>query len=117
MSSSWGQSWLKSFGDSWGQVGDSVPASSFGDYANAGEGETHIENYVICDRSGFRVKVTEDSQGLVQEYDGAMVRPKDYDEVHPQRFVRSRSRVANPSRSPEADDEFIDTNDITADSF
>jgi len=44
-------------------------------------------NYLICDRTGFRVPV---SEGLVEEWTGAMVRKSSWEPRHPQDFVRSR---------------------------
>lgn len=82
------------------------------DIANAGVSITNPNaiagpsNYEICDRTGFRVYRGE----LETEWDGTMVRPKSFEDRHPQDFVRARSRE-NPKgpKRPEQDDTFIST--------
>lgn len=90
---------------------DTVPSGTFGDY---GPERTDLgevpSNYEICDRSGFKVPAGE----LVEQWDGLKVRARDRDYRHPQEFVRVRAERPNPSRSPEPDDEFLGTNEVTA---
>ncbi len=63
-------------------------------------------NYLICQRSGFRVSVAE---GLVKDGEtGLWVRKEDYDPYHPQHLVRSRAESPRGSISPEQPDTFID---------
>ena len=62
-------------------------------------------NYLICQRSGFRVSVEE---GLMQTWDGLWVRKEDWEPRHPQDFVRSRPETnQRGSVSPEQPDSFI----------
>jgi len=64
-------------------------------------------NYLICQRSGFRVSTKE---GLVQdgERTGLWVRKEDYDPWHPQNAVRSVPETdSTGSVSPEQEDIFI----------
>ena len=66
------------------------------------------DNYLVCQRSGFRVSVKE---GLVKdgERPGLWVRKEDYDPFHPQRLVRSRPETQRGSVAPEQPDIFIDS--------
>jgi len=60
-------------------------------------------NYESCDITGFRVK----RGGLIEQFNGRMVRPESYSPRHPQEFVRSTSdRQTGPQR-PEQDDTFV----------
>lgn len=71
--------------------------------STATAGET---NYLICDRTGFRVPV---STGLVKEWNGMMVRPESYEPRHPLDFIRARTtEKAGGSPRPEQPDTFIE---------
>ena len=62
-------------------------------------------NYLIDDRTGFKVKI---KKGLSEQWDGVMTRSESYDSRHPQEFVRSRpERIEGPER-PEGSDRFIE---------
>lgn len=70
-----------------------------------------MENAVgICDRSGFKYPLKE----LVRQWDGAMVHPKHLDRRHPQELIRARTERPLPYSRPEATDDFLDTNEVTA---
>ena len=69
--------------------------------ANATE---EASNYLICERSGFRVRVDE---GLKTEWNGLMVRAKDWERRQPQDFVRSIREDKQGSIRPEAPDRTI----------
>ena len=65
----------------------------------------------ICDRSGFEFPLCE----LVKQWDGAMVHPKHLDHRHPQDTPRvPRVERPLPYSRPEATDDFLDTNEVTA---
>ena len=61
-------------------------------------------NYLICERTGFRVSVKE---GLRREWTGAMVRKQSWEARHPQDFVRSKMESQKGSERPEQTDRFI----------
>ena len=71
-------------------------------------------NYLICERTGFRVPVDE---GLVREWDGKMVRRQSWEPRHPQDFVRGVAENLKGSERPEQTDRFLTTNEVTADSL
>lgn len=55
----------------------------------------------ICDRSGFKVRASE----TAREWNGLIVRKEDFEERHPQDFVRGRKdrqRVPDPRPEPTA---------------
>jgi len=87
-------------------TGDSVPSNT----VTAAEAPTNTDaveegsNYLICDRSGFRVRV---SEGLVDTWDGLKVRRQDWEPRHPQDFVRSVPESSSGSMRPEQTDRFI----------
>lgn len=60
-------------------------------------------NYLICDRTGFRVRV---SEGLRQEWTGALVRAESWEPRHQQDFVRARAEHSKGSPRPEQQDTF-----------
>lgn len=60
-------------------------------------------NYLICDRTGFKLPVAE---GLRKEWTGYLVRKESLDRRHPQEFVRARPERAKGSPRPEPDDIF-----------
>ncbi len=68
-------------------------------------------NYLICDRSGFRVTVDE---GLREEWNGLMVRKDLWEPRNAQDFVRGVSEELNGSPRPEQDDVFLTTNEVQA---
>lgn len=72
-------------------------------------------NYLICDRTGFKVRVKD---GLRKEWNGWMVRAESWESRHPQDFVRSRGEDLEGSPRPEHADRFIGTdiypNGVTA---
>ena len=68
-------------------------------------------NYLICDRTGFRVTVAE---GLKEEWNGLMVWAESWEPRHPQDFVRSKGEQITGSIRPEQDDNFLTTNEVTA---
>lgn len=67
---------------------------------------------VICQRCGFKYKNTQ----VLKEWTGLRVCKKCYDPRHPQDFVQGKEdRQAPPWVSPEPDDNFVATNEITRD--
>lgn len=90
---------------------DEVPASTFGDYSGTNDLAGEVpSNYEICDRSGFRVEPGQ----LRKQWDGLMVRSRDFDYRHPQELLRGRPEQPRSSRSPEAEDEFLGLADVSA---
>jgi len=73
--------------------------------------EKHPSNYLICDRSGFRARF---SEGLVEEWSGAMVLAQYAERRHPQDFVRGQSDRQESSWRPEQADAFLSTNQVKA---
>ena len=67
----------------------------------------------ICDASGFEFPLSD----LVRQWDGAMVHPRFLDHRHPQDFVRGIPERPLPYSRPEAADDFLDTNEVTASSL
>ena len=92
------------------------PEDTFGDYGalitNADATSDVPSNYVICDRSGFRVKPGE----LMKDGYGWMVRSRSWEPKHPQDFVRARAEKLEGSKRPEQADRFIgvDEPEVTA---
>ena len=90
---------------------NAVPSGTFGDYSPSNaDATTEPSHYEICQRSGFRVKAGE----LVKEWTGLYVRPQDWEPRHPQDFVRPVVERHRDTISPEPDDVFLSTNEITA---
>lgn len=58
-------------------------------------------NYLICDRTGFKVPI---SEGLVQEWTGLMVRAQSWEARHPQEFARALPDTLISSPRPEPAD-------------
>jgi len=59
---------------------------------------------VICDSCGLKFK----SHELQRRWDGLMVCSKDYEQRHPQDFIRSRpEKNTVPFSRPEAEDTFL----------
>lgn len=67
----------------------------------------------ICDLSGFKFPLCE----LVRQWDGALVHHSFVDKRNPQDFVRSHPEHQLPYSRPEAADDFLDTNEVTASSL
>jgi hypothetical protein len=71
-------------------------------------------NWVICDRTGFKVRASE----CQKEWNGLFVRKKSYEERQPQDFppdLRDSQLVPNPR--PRTTDVFLSDNQVTADSL
>lgn len=68
-------------------------------------------NYLICDRTGFKIPV---SEGLVEEWNGRMVRKESWEARHPQDFVKGRGETLNGSPRPEQEDTFVDVGEVSA---
>ena len=68
-----------------------------------------FSNYLIDDRTGFKVEVR--GEGLVQDghLSSVMTRSKSRDSYHPQERIGSRSDSQRGPQSPEGDDVFIST--------
>lgn len=67
---------------------------------------------VICDRTGFKVKASD----TLLEWNGLRVRKADWEQRHPQDFVRGRAdRQTVPDARPEQTDVFLATNEVTKD--
>ena len=69
-------------------------------------------NYLICQRTGFKIPVNE---GLVKDGYGMWVRAESRDRRHPQEFVRSRPEQQKGSVAPEPEDTFTTTRVLPAD--
>jgi hypothetical protein len=90
---------------------NTVPSGTFGDYSETNsEAEPYPSFYDICDRSGFRVKAGK----LIEDWGGIMVRPEDYDGRHPQELVRGIVERPSEQLSPEPEDTFLSTNQVSA---
>ena len=108
MASSWGLAWGVAWGSSWGAIAATVPDTSGGvseDDTNPNAEYPPDPNYLICQRSGERVPV---SEGLVKEWTGLWVRRKYRDPRHPQELVRIRPETVRGSVSPPQEDSFIE---------
>ena len=64
----------------------------------------------ICDASGFKFPLRD----LVRQWDGALVHPRFVDKRNPQDFVTGIRESTLPYSRPEATDDFVDTNEVTA---
>lgn len=68
----------------------------------------------ICERCGFRVRASQTRK----QWDGLIVCLADFEERHPQDFVRGRADRQNvPDARPEPADHFLTDNEITRDSL
>lgn len=66
----------------------------------------------ICDVCGFKHRASETSK----RWDGLMVCAKDWEPRHPQDYVRSKpDRMIVPMARPEAPDQFVGGQTLTAD--
>jgi len=72
--------------------------------------EGYSDQELICDRTGFKIPI---SEGLMEEWNGRMVRKESFEPRHPQDFVRGVSENQEGSPRPEQGDRFIGT-DIPA---
>jgi hypothetical protein len=68
------------------------------------EATSVANNYVVCERTGYRVKPGE----LRDQWDGAKVRPESFDRRHPQEFMRGRPETFKPSPSPQLPDVHVE---------
>lgn len=74
----------------------------------------HGDHNVICDYSGRKFKRSECSY----TWDGFLVYKGYWEERHPQDFVRSRGdKQTVPDTRPESADDFLTTNEVTAESL
>lgn len=109
MASAWGDSWGNAWGNAWGEISQSVSSSSGGTtdaVTNERATAPPSPNYLICDRTGFKVPVEE---GLKKEWTGAMVRKESWEPRHPQDLVRAKiEKEQKGSPRPEQQDEFIE---------
>lgn len=67
-------------------------------------------NYLICDMTGFKIRVDE---GLVEDWRGYKMRKESWSPRHPQDFVRSKAEKLTGSPRPEQEDTFVDAGDVT----
>lgn len=66
-------------------------------------------NYELCDRTNFRVE----PHALSKEWSGLYVRPRSFEERHPQDLPHSASPDKQTgSPAPELDDRFLTTNEV-----
>lgn len=66
----------------------------------------------ICDVCGFRYRMSQ----LRKRWDGVMVCSEDFEERHPQDFVRAvKDNFAVKNARPEPADVFLSPGDVTAD--
>jgi len=71
------------------------------------------DQYLICDRSGFRITVAE---GLRETWDKLKVRVESWERRQPLDFVRTKSESNQKGSSrPEQDDVFLATNEVSTD--
>ena len=92
-----------------------VPDSTFGDYGalvTNSQAEAYPSYYLICDRSGFKVKP---SEGLKEEWNGLMVRASDWEARHPQDLIRGKPEQQKGSPRPEQTDVHLSIGDVTVD--
>ena len=69
------------------------------------------DNYLICDRSGFRIAVRE---GLRETWDKLKVRKASWEKRQPLDFVRTKAESNQKGSSrPEQDDQFLSTNEVS----
>ena len=70
------------------------------------------DNYLICDRSGFRISV---SEGLKETWDKLKVRAQSWEKRQPLDFVRTKAESNQKgSARPEQDDVFLTTNEVSS---
>ena len=111
MADAWGKiSWNVSWADSWGDDVTGNPILNLNATTNV------PVNYVMCDRSGFRVMPRGPGKGR-REFYGALVRPKSYESVHPMDNIRSPNpETQRGPKRPEQNDTFI-SGDIDPNDF
>jgi hypothetical protein len=63
-------------------------------------------NYIICDRTGYRIAVNEPFR---MEWDGLMVRKRSLDQRHPQDHLFSKPELQKGSPAGEGEDTFLDS--------
>ena len=89
-----------------------VPTTSFGNYGSNvtnSQATSEPDNLLICDRSGFKVRIAE---GLKTEWTGLMVKARFWEPRHPQDFVRGVSEHLRGSPRPEPDDVFLSQTEV-----
>jgi len=81
-----------------------------------GVGSTdRINNFLICDRSGFRQTV---KKGLQEEWNNVQVREESWEAQNQQDFVGNRAEVLEGSIRPEpAEDTFVEVNEVQPGDF
>ena len=95
----------------------SVPESSFtvDDIQNTNAVTDVPVNYLICDRSGFKIRI---KAGLMEEWNGVMVRIDSFENRNVQDFVGNRAEVLEGSIRPEpAEDTFVEVNEVQPGDF
>lgn len=76
----------------------------------ADNGYIQGDPWVICDRSGFRVRKSE----TVKEWTGLVVAKRYSEERHPQDFVRGRAEnMAVEDARPDSDPIFLSVGEVT----
>ncbi len=74
----------------------------------------HGDANSICDRSGFKVK----KSTTRKEWNGLIVRDKDWEPRHPQDYVRGRQDIQSVHEPrPEATDNFLTVNEAASQDF
>ena len=74
----------------------------------------HGDHNVICEYSGFKIKRSE----ARYTWDGHLVKEEFWEPRHPQDFLRGKAdNQAVRDARPEGDNDFISTNEVTADSL
>lgn len=88
------------------------PPSTFGDYSptNA-DAEIDLSVYDVCDLSGFKAKRGQ----LVKQWNGLWVLPEYVERRNPQDLIRARGEKPPAQLSPEPDDDYLTTNEVTTD--
>ena len=72
------------------------------------------DNYVICEVTGLKVRVSE----TCRRWDNAIVIKSQCEPRHPQEFVRGvKERISARVSRPEQADNFLGTNEVTAESL
>lgn len=67
--------------------------------------------YCLCDRCGFKIRRSD----AKKTWDNLIVCPNDFEERHPQDFVRGRKdKIYVDDPRPEPEDVFLTTNEISA---
>lgn len=72
------------------------------------------DNYLICDQTGLKIRASQ----AKKRWDGAIVIADQCEPRHPQEFVKGiKERIAAKVSRPEQTDDFIGTNEVTAESL